>query len=138
MWRTLSLIVLWLVATSLQAERFARPVAVFVAPTSDELASVREQNTPLQFQVWQDEGSYNFEQAEEFLKGLGIEVVHSDDLVYTFTDVNHYEHRVELQERNYPWSIVLFNGVTNPRLYRFPQDAEAKAYFELGKQLQGQ
>ncbi len=113
------------------AEPYSKPVAISVGPTDQEIEFAQKNKNEEEYSHWADHGTWYSYQIEESIKKLGIPVVFSKELEFEFS-VNGVIHPWSLKNREYQWSIIMFNGVDPPREYFFVYDENMQTYFEKG------
>ena len=114
------------------ADPYTGPVAISVSPTSQEIAWAKKNKNEEEYDSWVDHGIWYSYKIEEEIKKLGIPIVYSfKELEFEFS-VDGVIHPYSLKNREYQWSIIMFNGVDPPREYSFIIDESMKPYFEKG------
>lgn len=128
----ISIIAFLLFAVPLMAEPYTKPVAISVSPTSQEIAWAKKNKNEEEYDSWVDHGIWYSYKIEEEIKKLDIPIVYSfKELEFEFS-VDGVIHPYSLKNREYQWSIIMFNGVDPPREYSFIIDESMKPYFEKG------
>ncbi len=117
---------LLLIIPSAYASRYDRPIAIFVSPTDAEIELAQATYTEEEYSVWLDDSAYYFYEIDNYLKSLGVETVSSSDMEFIFV-ANGKTTRFSLESRGYQWSVIMFNGVDDPRLFEFPYDPYAES-----------
>ncbi|MCZ6513534.1 MAG: hypothetical protein O6857_06360 [Nitrospinae bacterium] len=118
-----------LFASPVWAEPFTEPVAISVGPTAEEIKIADKQFGKEGYAHWVDHGTYYSYRIEKEIEKLGIPIVDSQELEFEFS-VNGVIHPWSLKNREYQWSIIMFNGVDPPREYFFVYDPNMQSYFE--------
>jgi hypothetical protein len=68
-------------------------------------------------------------QTREAIEKLGVRIVNSDDLILYFS-LSGKTISYDLSNREYAWSLVIFNGVDPPRESDIVFDPDLVKYFE--------
>lgn len=121
-------VVLLIATTSSHADTYNEPIAIFVSPTDIEIEKAQKSFTDEEYSNWVDHGTFYSRKIEEFLKGLGVKVISSTDMEFAF-NANGKEYKLSLFNRDYQWSVIMFNGTNAPRLYVYPYDPDAIQYY---------
>lgn len=114
------------------ADPYTRPVAIFVSPTAQEIEFADHNKTEEEYSHWVDHGTYYSHMIEKEIKKLGIPIVYSRKELAIEFSVDGVIHPYSLKNREYQWSIIMFNGVDPPREYFFVYDENMQSYFEKG------
>ncbi len=120
-----------LFASPVGAEPFTEPVAIFVSPTPEGIEFADKNKNEEEYSHWVDHGTYYSYMIEKEIEKQGIPIVYSQELEFEFS-VDGVIHPYSLKNREYQWSIIMFNGVDPPREYFFVYDPDMKSYFEKG------
>lgn len=116
-------------AASLYAETYNKPIAVFVYPAEEDIDKAQKNYNDKDYSVWVDHGtSYTYE-IENHLRIFGINTVASEDRKFVFI-AEEKKYKLSIENREYPWSVIMFNGKDAPRLYEYPYDPEALSYYK--------
>jgi hypothetical protein len=113
------------------AEPYTEPVAISVGPTAQEIEIAEGKFDKEGYAHWVDHGTYYSYMIEKEIEKQGIPIVYSQELEFEFS-VDGVIHPYSLKNREYQWSIIMFNGVDPPREYFFVIDESMKPYFEKG------
>lgn len=124
-------IVVLLFSVPVVAEPYTELVAISVGPTAEEIEIADKNKNEEEYSHWVDHGTYYAYMIEKEIEKVGIPVVFSKELEFEFS-VNGVIHPWSLKDREYQWSIIMFNGVDPPREYFFVYDENMKSYFEKG------
>ena len=122
---------LYLLSALVYADVYDKPIVIFVSPTEKEIEIAQKTYSDEEYSVWVDHGTYYSYQIEELMKKLGIKTISSDEMDFTFIS-NKKEYTFSLKDRDYQWSVIMFNGVDTPRLFHFPFDPDAESYYARG------
>ena len=118
-------------AVSAFAEPYTEPVAIFVGPTDAEIEFAQKNYDDERYSSWLDHGGSNSYSVKKAIKQLGIPTVSSGKLEFEFS-VNGVIHPYSLKNREYQWSVIMFNGVDPPREFFSPFDPDMPSYFGQG------